>query len=82
VPTVAVPTDPTVKEEEEPHFYFTASRNFNIRGKNVFRALLTHLQEALLKLAAPGFECSTPILVQPSDIVRTQDIKCRLCSAS
>jgi threonine/homoserine/homoserine lactone efflux protein len=57
----------------------------------MFRALLTHLQEALHILVILcacyvswlhlGWS-STPILVQPTDITRTQYNKCRYWSAS
>jgi hypothetical protein len=45
----------------------------------MFRALLAHPQEVLHKL---HLVYSTPVLVQPTDITRTQYAKCRLCSAS
>jgi hypothetical protein len=36
----------------------------------------------LCQLAAPGLECNTPILMQPTELTRTQYSKCRLFSAS
>jgi hypothetical protein len=61
----------------------------------MFQALLAHPQEVLHKLhlvyCVPvmsvgctriGVERSTPILVQPTDIIRMQHAKCRLVSAS
>jgi hypothetical protein len=62
------------------HFLFNLLR---IKGLYLFRALLAHPQEALHKrqLAAPGLEF-TPVLVQPTDVTRTQYTKCRLCSSS
>jgi hypothetical protein len=72
------------------HFLFSLLR---INGIYMFRALLAHPQEALqsgtwyiacvlCQLAASGLECSTPILMQPTAITRTQYTKCRLWSAS
>jgi hypothetical protein len=58
-----------------------------IKGLYMFRALLTHLQEALHKrhlvycVRVMSVGC-TKILVQPTDITRTQYTKFRLCSAS
>jgi hypothetical protein len=36
----------------------------------------------LCQLAAAGLECSTPILLQPTDITCTRYTKCNLCSTS
>jgi hypothetical protein len=66
------------------HFLFNLLR---IKGFYMFRALLAHPQGALhkrhlvycVRVMSVG---STPILVQPIDIIRTQYIKCLLCSTS
>jgi hypothetical protein len=59
-----------------------------IKGMYMLRALLVHLQEALHKrhlvhcVRVMSVDCTTSILVQPTDITRTQYTKCRLCNAS
>jgi hypothetical protein len=59
------------------HILFSVLR---IKGLYMFRALLAHPQEAVHK----RHQDFTPILVQPTDITRTQytRTKCRLWSAS
>jgi hypothetical protein len=69
------------------HLLFNLLR---IKGLYMFRALLAHLQEELneqhfvycVRVMSGGCTSSTPILVHPTDITRTQYTKCRLCSAS
>jgi hypothetical protein len=72
------------------HFLFNLLRTENLY---MFRALLAHPQEelhsgtwyiacVLCQLAIPGLEWNTPVLVQPTDITRTQYTNCPLCSAS
>jgi hypothetical protein len=66
------------------HFSFNLLR---IKSLYVFRALLAHLQEALHKChlvyCVRMCDCSfTGIVAQPTDIIRKQDTKCRLCSTS
>jgi hypothetical protein len=67
------------------HFLFSLLR---IKGLYMFRALLAHHQEALHKRHLVYYVCvmsvgsTTSILLQPTDITRTQDTKCRLLSAS
>jgi hypothetical protein len=54
-----------------------------INGLYMFRALLAHHQEAFYKrhlvycMRVMSAGCTTPILVQPTDITRTQYTKCR-----
>jgi hypothetical protein len=62
--------------QREAHFVFSLLR---INGRYMFRAVLTHFQEVLHKNAL-CYVCwlhqdSTPILVQPTDITRTQYTK-------
>jgi hypothetical protein len=87
-----------VKNEEKSQYSETNVMHFlfnllRIKGLYMFPALLAHPQEGLHKrhlvycvrvsqLAAPELECSTPNLVQPTDLTRTQYTKCRLCRAS
>jgi hypothetical protein len=72
------------------HFLFSLLR---IKCLYMFRALLVHPQEALHKqhliysVRVMSVGCnldwrSTAILVQPTDITRTQYTKCRFCSTS
>jgi hypothetical protein len=56
------------------HFLFSLLR---IKDLYMFRALLAHPQEALQQDWT-----STPILVQPADITRTQYTKCHFSSAT
>jgi hypothetical protein len=67
------------------HFSFNSVR---ITGLYVFRALLAHPQEALyrwnlvycMRVVSWLHQDWSGILVQPTDITRTQYTKCRLCS--
>jgi hypothetical protein len=74
------------------YFLFNLLR---IKGLYMFRTILVHPQETLHKqhlvycvrvmsvgCTRIGVELVAPILVQPTDITRTQYTKCRLCSAS
>jgi hypothetical protein len=69
------------------HFLFSL---LTIKGLYMLRVLLTHSQEVLNKrhlvccVRVMSFGCtsSTPILVHPTDITRTQYTKCRLCIGS
>jgi hypothetical protein len=62
-------------ETNVTHFLFNLLR---IKGLNMFRALLTHPQEALhkphlvyfVRVISVGCTSSAPILVQPTDITR------------
>jgi hypothetical protein len=80
-------------ETKVMHFLFGLLR---IRGLYMFRALLAHPQEALkynswynacvlCQLAGPGLKwnwSSISILMQATDITRTQYTKCCMCNAS
>jgi hypothetical protein len=75
-------------ETKVMHFSFNLSR---IKGLYMFRALFVHLQEAVHKphllycvrvMSVGCTSISTPILVQSTDITRTQYTKCRLCNPS